>query len=72
MTRIAHYLATEPVRAYLGGLLVALVAVLVGYNILTGEQAALWLALGTAALGFPAVRKARSRVRPVFRRSDEE
>lgn len=67
MTKLAEYLATEPVRAYLGSLLVALVALLVGYGVLTGEQAALWLAFGTAALGVPAVRKARSRVRPVFR-----
>lgn len=71
MTRIAGWLATEPVRAYLGGLLIALVALLVGYGVLTGEQAALWFAFGTAALGFPAVSKARSRVRPVYDRDNQ-
>lgn len=67
LTKLAQWTAEEPVRAYLGTLVGAIIALLVGYGILTGEQAGLWLGLATAGLGFPAVRKARSRVRPVWR-----
>lgn len=57
-------IAREPVRVYLYGVLVAIVAVLVGYGVLDGSQAALWLALGSALLAVPAVEAARSRVSP--------
>lgn len=41
---------TEPVRLWLYGMAVPIVAVLVGYGLLTGQQAGLWLAVVTAAL----------------------
>ena len=55
----------EPLRIYLGGVLAALVAVLVAYGIIDGDQAPLWIALGTAVLGIGGVEAARSRVTPV-------
>jgi len=55
----------EPVRTYLYPVLLAVVGVLVGYGVLEQTQAALWIALGAALLGVPAVEKARSRVSPV-------
>jgi hypothetical protein len=56
---------TEPVRAYLYPVLLAVVGVLVGYGIIEQTQAALWIALGAALLGVPAVERARSKVTPV-------
>jgi hypothetical protein len=56
---------TEPVRAYLYPVLLAVVGVLVGYGIIEQTQAALWIALGAALLGVPAVESARSKVTPV-------
>lgn len=65
MSRLAALLAREPVRAYLYGALLAGLALLVGYGVLTGEQFALWAALGAALLAVPAVEASRSRVTPV-------
>lgn len=56
---------SEPVRAYLYPLLLAVVGVLVGYGVLEQQQGSLWIALGAALLGVPAVEKARSKVTPV-------
>lgn len=56
---------SEPVRTYLYPVLIAVVALLVGYGILEQEQGALWIGLGAALLGVPAVEKARSKVTPV-------
>lgn len=58
-------LSQEPVRVYLGGVLAALVLLLVGYGILDETQGALWGGLGTALVGFPAVELTRSKVTPV-------
>lgn len=42
---------SERVRAYIYAVLTAAVPLLIGYGILTAEQAALWLGLAAAALG---------------------
>jgi len=55
----------EPLRIYLGGVLAALVAVLVAYGVIDSEQAPLWIALGAAILGVAGTEAARSRVTPV-------
>lgn len=52
----------EPVRNWLYGVLTPGVALLVGYGVLNDEQAPLWIAAATAALGFPAAEIARTRV----------
>lgn len=64
MSRLLALVAREPVRVYLYGVLLAGLALLVGYGVLTGEQFALWAALGAALLAVPAVEGARARVRP--------
>lgn len=53
---------TEPVRLYLYGVLVPLVALLVALGVVQTDQALLWLAVGAAVLGVPAVERARSLV----------
>jgi hypothetical protein len=53
---------SEPVRLYLGGVLAAVVALLVGYGMWTEAQAALWGALGTAVLGIPTMELVRGAV----------
>ena len=68
MTKLSAWLRSEPVRVYLYGVLAALVALLVGYGVLTGELAALWLAFGAALLTVPAVERTRSSVTPASRR----
>jgi len=62
-----NLITREPVRLYLYGVLLAVLAVLVGYGTLTGEQAALWAALGAAVLGVPVTELLRGRVVPVPR-----
>lgn len=57
----------EPVRVYVGGLLAAVVALLVAYGILSAAIAPLWIALGTAALAVPTVEKTRSLVSPIHK-----
>lgn len=56
---------SEPVRMYLYGLLVPLLAVLVFYGVVDSSAVALFIALGAAVLGVPAVEVARSKVTPV-------
>lgn len=66
VTRTAFgWVSREPVRFYLYSVLGAGLAVAVGYRLLTGEQALLWGALGSAVLAVPAVEAARSQVTPV-------
>ena len=42
---------SESTRAYVYAVLVAVVPLLIGYGILTAEEAALWLGLAAAVLG---------------------
>ena len=44
-------LMSRPVRKYLYAVTIAAVAVLVGYDVISGEAAPLWLALAAAVLG---------------------
>jgi len=53
---------TEPVRLYLYGVLGPLVALLVALGVIQADQALLWLAVGAALLGVPAVERARALV----------
>lgn len=66
ITKVALMLAKEPVRIYLYGVFGSLDTAAVVYGVLTGEEAAVWLAVAGAVLAVPAVEKARSRVRPVW------
>jgi hypothetical protein len=56
--------ASEPVRLYLYGVGLALVALLVAYGIVAAEFAPLWVALLVALLGVPATESARRAVSP--------
>ncbi len=67
MTRIASLLAKEPVRAYLYGVLGSLITAGVVYGLVTGEEAAVWLAVAGSLLAVPGVEKARARVTPVWK-----
>jgi uncharacterized membrane protein (Fun14 family) len=53
---------SEPVRLYLYGVLVVVLAVLVAYGVLTTDKAALWAALGAAVLAVPVTEGIRSQV----------
>lgn len=55
---------TEPVRTYLYSLLVPVLAVLVYYGVVESAATAMWIAVGTAVLGIPAVEVARGKVTP--------
>lgn len=57
--------ASEPVRLYLYGVGLALLALLVGYGLVDGAQAPLWVALLVALLGVPATESARRAVSPL-------
>jgi len=67
MTRIALLLAKEPVRVYLYGVLGTALLVLGAYGVLSGQEIAVWGALGASVLAVPAVEKARARVKPVWK-----
>lgn len=58
-------LSREPVRVYLYGLALTLVALLVAYGVVDAERAPLWLAGLAAGLSIPAIESARARVSPV-------
>lgn len=60
----------EPVRLYLYGLTAAVVAALVAFGLVTGDQGAAIIGVATAAAAIPAVEAARSQVRPVRKRRD--
>lgn len=66
---IKRWRAAEPVRLYVYGLLLAVLALLVGYGILTAELVPLWVGLVTAAVMAPGVEAARGRVSPTGQRS---
>lgn len=56
---------SEPVRLYLYSLLAPVLAILVAFGVVDSEAVALWIALGTAVLGIPAIELARAKVTPV-------
>ena len=62
---------TEPVRTWLYGLLAPVIALLVGYGILTDQHAELWIAVVTAALGITGTESARKQVTPLARATRE-
>ena len=57
-------LEREPVRLYLYGLAVPLVALLVGTGVLDSDASSLWLGIAAAVLAVPSVEGARARVTP--------
>jgi xanthosine utilization system XapX-like protein len=59
---VTGLLGREPVRVYLYTVLVAVVGLLLGYDVVEPDKAVLWITLGGAVL---AVEGARSRVSPV-------
>lgn len=65
ITRVATWLANEPVRTYLYAVGVAALLILNAYAFVSDEDALLWGNFLAAAL-VPAVEKARRRVRPQF------
>ncbi|HEY9337579.1 MAG TPA: hypothetical protein VIQ79_24275 [Kribbella sp.] len=64
MTRLWAAVRRQPVRSYLYGVLVPGEALAVSYGLVSGNQGALWLALGAAVLVVPAAEAARARVTP--------
>lgn len=71
MNTLARWKAAEPVRLYLYGLALAALALAVGYGLVSGTQAPLWLALLSAALLAPGVEAARAAVTPVEREPEQ-
>lgn len=66
MSRLRQVLAEEPVRVYVYGVGVALVALLVTYGVLTPEQSAVWLGVAAAVVAVPVgAESLRDRVTPV-------
>lgn len=59
------YVRSEPVRVWMYGVLVAILALLVGTGVVTGALAPLIMGVITAVLAIPAVEIARSKVTPV-------
>ena len=57
-------LMTRQVRKYLYGVTIAAVTVLVAYDVISGEAAPLWLALGAAILGIVAPATAITHMTP--------
>jgi len=57
-------LMTRDVRKYLYAVTIAAVAVLVAYDVISGEAAPLWLALGAAVLGIVAPATAITHMTP--------
>jgi hypothetical protein len=57
-------LMTRQVRKYLYGVTIAAVTVLVAYDVISGEAAPLWLALGAAVLGIVAPATAITHMTP--------
>jgi hypothetical protein len=55
---------TRQVRKYLYGVTIAAVTVLVAYDVISGEAAPLWLALGAAVLGIVAPATAITHMTP--------
>ena len=61
-TGLAGLAYREPVRLYVYGVLVAVVALLVYRGVVSGAESLLWLALAQAVLVVPATEAARGRV----------
>jgi hypothetical protein len=61
-------LRSEPVRVYMYSVLTALTGVLLVYGIVDGQTAGVWLGLGAALFGIPAVEAARAKVTPVAKK----
>jgi hypothetical protein len=57
-------LMSRPVRKYLYAVTIAVVGVLVGYDVIAGEAAPLWLALSAAVLGIVAPATAITHMTP--------
>jgi len=57
-------LMTRQVRKYLYAVTIAVVAVLVAYDVISGDSAPLWLALGAAILGIVAPATAITHLTP--------
>jgi hypothetical protein len=53
---------TEPVRLYLYGLALPVLAVLVGFGVIDGADSALWAAVIVAALAIPTTEIVRAHV----------
>lgn len=58
-------IASEPVRTYVYGAAVPIVALLVVYGVIDGDKVADWLAVATAILMPAGAEVARSKVSPV-------
>lgn len=58
----ARLAASEPVRLYLYAVAAAVLAALVAYGVLTGEQAAIWGGVAAAVLSIPVTEGVRSQV----------
>lgn len=59
---LARWLASNPVRVWLYGIFSAVSLLLVGYGLLTEQQAFLWAAVGAAVLGIPTTEGLRGSV----------
>ena len=70
MNALRSWLASEPVRLYLYGLLGPVLAVLAAYGVLDASEVALWAAVAVAVLAVPGVELARRRVSPSARPGD--
>ena len=57
-------LMSRPVRKYLYAVTIALVSVLVAYDVISGESAPLWLTLAAAVLGILAPATALGHMNP--------
>ena len=64
MSLLTRWKAAEPVRLYLYGVLLAVLALLVAYGVLTAELVPVWVALVTAVVMAPGIEKARASVTP--------
>lgn len=65
MTRLLAAVRRRPVRAYLYGLLVPGFALAVAYGVTSADKAALWIALGGAALVVTGGELAQTKTTPV-------
>lgn len=62
MNKVREWLQSEPVRLYLYGVLVPLLALLVAIGVITADLVPLVLALAAAVFGVPAAENLRKRV----------
>lgn len=64
ITILSRWRAAEPVRVYIYSVMVPALLVAVGYGLVSGAQATLWLTLAAAVLGVGSTEAARSNVTP--------